>query len=279
MQNPAFKNQAKLAAMVAPGVLGMIFLSKSFYTVKSGQMAIKFNAITGLQRRVYTEGLKIAIPFIERPIIFYTRNQTHSYSTSTPNKDLQIVKIKATLTYKPNPEKLPEIYTELGLDYDKKVLNNIISEVLRGVIAHYSSQELNNQRDQISREIREGLSQRAAKFNILVDEFALSSINFSDRFKRVIEEKQMAQQNARKASFEVISAREEQKSAIINGESDAKSIELIGERVKDNPAYLQIQKLKYSKDISEVMKVSRNRVLLNSDNLILNSIGESFVSK
>lgn len=79
------------------------------------------------------------------------------------------------------------------------------------------------------------MTERASKFGIIVDEFAISSINFSKNFQNAIEAKQMAQQKAEKAAYQVIGAHQEMKSAIINAEADAMTIELIGKTAKNNP--------------------------------------------
>jgi len=48
---------------------------------------------------------------------------------------------------KPNQTKLPQIYRELGMDYDGRVLPSIGNEVLKSVIARYSATQLINERD------------------------------------------------------------------------------------------------------------------------------------
>lgn len=146
-----------------------------------------------------------------------------------------MINVKVAVNYKPDPKKLTWIAANLGLDYDKKVLNNIVSETVRGVVAHYTSQELISQRKQISTEIRESLKLRAAEYAILIDEFSLESMKFSDAFQKSIESKQMAEQKAERAKFKVQKALEDAKTYVVTAEGNAKSIELIGQAVKENP--------------------------------------------
>merc|ERR1719487_1110258 len=92
---------------------------------------------------------------------------------------------------------------------------------------------------------------------------------------KVVEMKQVAQQDARRAEFLVAQARQEKKSAIIKAEADARSAELIGNSVSDNPAFIEIRRLQAAQEIAEVIARSNNRVFLESDSLLVNLLSES----
>ncbi len=62
------------------------------------------------------------------------------------------------------------------------------------------------------------------------------------------------------------------KSAIISAEADCVSIKLIGEAVKNNPAYLTLKKIEASKDIAKILSSSKNKILLDSNMLLFNSL-------
>lgn len=51
--------------------------------------------------------------------------------------DLQTVSITLRILFRPNPEDLPAIYTNLGVDYDERVLPSITTEVLKAVVVSY----------------------------------------------------------------------------------------------------------------------------------------------
>lgn len=52
--------------------------------------------------------------------------------------------------YKPNENKINDIYRNLGRDFDGRVLPSVVNEVLRSVVARYNAAQLANQREQIS---------------------------------------------------------------------------------------------------------------------------------
>lgn len=88
-----------------------------------------------------------------------------------------------------------------------------------------------------------------------------------------IEAKQVAQQEAERAKYEVEQAKEAKKSIIIQAEASAKSIELVGQAAINNPCktyiytlgYLDVRKIEYTKKIAEIISESRNHILLNSN--------------
>ncbi|CAJ0764522.1 15868_t:CDS:2, partial [Entrophospora sp. SA101] len=51
---------------------------------------------------------------------------------------------------------------------------------------------------------------------------------------------------------------------------EAKSAELIGEAIKNKPGFIELRKIETARDIASTLSRSQNRVLLDSDTLLLN---------
>ncbi|VEU39915.1 unnamed protein product [Pseudo-nitzschia multistriata] len=247
----------------------------SVYTVPGGHRAVIFNRVLGMKDSIYGEGLNFNIPWFERPVIYDIRTRPVNLQTLTGSKDLQMVTIAVRVLHKPNPSKLVWIYRMLGTNYDERILPSIMNESAKAIVARYNANELLTKREIVSREVSMDLQRRAAKFNVILDDVAITHLSFSPEYARAVEAKQVAQQDAEKAKYVVLGAQQEKKTIITRARGEAESAELIGLAVKKNPGFMKLRRIDAARDIADIVAKSGNKVYLNADSLLLNLLGDA----
>jgi prohibitin 2 len=64
-------------------------------------------------------------------------------------------------------------------------------------------------------------------------------------------------------------------SIVIKAQGEARAAELVGKAIQKNPAFIQLRRIEAAKDVASTVANSQNKIYLNSDNLLLNHLGEA----
>eukprot|EP00243_Klebsormidium_subtile_P004012 TRINITY_DN17795_c0_g1_i1.p1 TRINITY_DN17795_c0_g1~~TRINITY_DN17795_c0_g1_i1.p1 ORF type:complete len:287 (-),score=72.02 TRINITY_DN17795_c0_g1_i1:366-1226(-) len=245
--------------------IGGSALQASLYTVDGGERAVIFDRLVGVKDQTVGEGTHFLIPVLQKPYIFEVRTRPRSITSVTGTKDLQMVNLTLRVLSKPDVDRLPRIFTTLGVDYDERVLPSIGNEVLKAVVAQFNADQLLTERPYVSKLVRESLVMRAKDFNILLDDVAITHLSFGQEFSRAIEAKQVAQQEAERSKFVVMKAEQEKRAAVIRAEGESEAARLISEATASaGSGLIELRRIEAAREIAGTLAQTPNVAYLPS---------------
>jgi len=196
------------------------------------------------------EGLHFIVPFQDSVIPLEVRTLKYTKSTTSASQDLQTVSTEITVNYHPEPTRVNYLYKEVGLDYENRIIQPTVEEVVKQVTANYNAEELITKRPLVKQDIEAEISSRLTDFNITTEIVSITDFQFSPLFAQAIEAKVEAEQKALKAENDLrrIQVEAQQfearaqgtaKGNIAEAEGEAEAIRIINEALSQNPWYLE----------------------------------------
>ncbi|KAH9582345.1 Band 7 domain [Trypanosoma melophagium] len=233
------------------------------FVVRPGEAAILYNKITGLKETVYGEGLQCRIIGLDDIKLFNIRVRPRVLQTMTGTKDLQMVNIRLRVLFRPQADRLPQIYRTFGMDYDERILPSISNEILKAVVAEYKAEELIQKRDAVSARIYQLMQEKVTQFGLVLEDLSLVDIQFGKEFMIAVEQKQVAQQEAERFRYVVQENEQKKKAAIVRAEGEAESARLISEAIKrSGDGLLELRRIEAAVDIASHLVPLRNVTFL-----------------
>jgi prohibitin 2 len=196
------------------------------------------------------EGLHFVVPFQDTVVNIEVRTLKFVKSTSSASQDLQTVSTEVTVNYRPSPNSIHTLYKEVGPDYENRIIQPAIEEVVKQVTANYNAESLITKRPLVKSDIEGEIITRLNEFNIITDAVSITDFQFSPLFAQAIESKVEAEQKALRAQNDLrriqIEAQQAEaqaqgfaKANIAEAEGEAEAIRIINQALAQNPNYLE----------------------------------------
>ncbi len=182
-------------------------------------------------------GLHWVIPFAERVERYSIRNQAYTMSIvsgegqvsgddsiQVRTKDGQQVDIDATVIYAIDQTKAVALYKTWGNAYQDGLVRPSSRGIIRDAASQYGVEEIvTTKRNEMQQTITDRLTQVLADNNLVLREFVLRNIRFSQEYTAAVEQKQISEQQAQQAKYVVEQRRQEAEQArqVAQGQADA----------------------------------------------------------
>jgi regulator of protease activity HflC (stomatin/prohibitin superfamily) len=201
------------------------------------------------------EGLHFVTPFSDKVVNMEVRTLKFVKATSGASKDLQTVTTEVTVNYRAAPNTVNTLYKEVGLDYENRVIQPAVEEVVKQITAKYNAEELITKRPLVKSDIESEISARLNPYNINTDAISITDFQFSPLFAQAIESKVEAEQKALKAENDLrrieVEARQAEQQAkgiaaanVAEAQGEAEAIKIINQALAQNPDYFEWLKIK-----------------------------------
>jgi regulator of protease activity HflC (stomatin/prohibitin superfamily) len=186
------------------GIVGVIvlFFLFCFRVIGVGEvgMVTRFGKVV----REAPSGVVIKLPWpIEHVTKLNIQVQKEQVDATASTSDLQDVTTTLALNYHLDPLNAKEVFTDIGTEYKIRVVDPAIQEAFKATSANFTATELLNKRPEVKEHALEVIKSRLEHRHIIVDDLSIVNFKFSSDFTQSIENKQVAQQNAEKAQFEL----------------------------------------------------------------------------
>jgi regulator of protease activity HflC (stomatin/prohibitin superfamily) len=150
------------------------------------------------------------------------------------------------------------LYKEIGLDYESRIIQPAVQEVVKASTAQFTAEELITKRSAVKERIDAGLKDRLLQRGIIMETTSITNFDFSAEFNKAIESKVTAEQNALQAQNVVKMKEFEAQQAIATANGQAESTKKVADAtayakkaVADADAYgLRVVREELSKDNS-----------------------------
>ncbi|PIY88360.1 MAG: hypothetical protein COY74_08680 [Nitrosopumilales archaeon CG_4_10_14_0_8_um_filter_34_8] len=196
------------------------------------------------------EGLHFVVPFQDKVINMEVRTLKYVKGTSGASRDLQTVSTEVTVNYRASPNSVHVLYKEVGLDYEGRIIQPAVEEVVKQITAKYNAEELITKRPLVKSDIETEITARLTPYNISTDAISITDFQFSPLFSQAIESKVEAEQKALKAENDLrrieVEARQQEQQAkgiaaanVAEAQGEAEAIKIINEALAQNPNYLE----------------------------------------
>ncbi|MGB7874316.1 MAG: prohibitin family protein [Anaerolineales bacterium] len=273
------RNASRIFLIIVISVIVIGLLASTIIFVPPDETGVVISRITqgGVRSDPLQSGLHFVVPLLENVEKYSISRQTYTMSASNREgqregddsirartEDGQEVFVDASVIYAINPANVVNLHITWQKRYGEELVRPLVRGVIRDAASQYGIEQIvSSKRGELEAFITEQLVLKMAENDLIMEDFVLRDIHFSEEYAVAVEQKQIAEQQALQAQFVVESKRQEAEQArqiaqgeadaiviaskgdaearLINAEAEAAALQYIADVLRDNPTLLQYQ--------------------------------------
>ena len=221
------KPSFKVVKWIIAGAVAILAAANAFTIVPAGNTGVVLT-LGEVSANPLSEGFHIKAPFVQT--VEKMSNKIQVYETPAPavSKDLQTVSSSIAVNYRLVSDKSPDMYKNVGIDYQTILIAPVVQECMKSATAKYNAEQLITERESVSNEVKTALDSKLNNYGIYIEKFNIVNFDFSPEFNTAIEAKQVAEQNLLKTKTEQeqakVVAKTEAEKKVIAADAEAEAI-------------------------------------------------------
>jgi len=218
-----------LFALIAVGIIALVFFSKATITIDGGTRGVLYETLgSGIvtDRPALDEGFQFMAPW-NRVQIFNVRQQEFFDKMKVLSSNGLDIQLDATIWYQPQIENLGFLYKEKGVDYLETIIRPALRSATREVVGRYTPEEIySSKRAIIQEEIYDETKLILDDQYVQINKVLVRDVTLPQTIRDAIERKLGQEQEALEYEFRLIRAEKEAEKQVIEaqGKADANRI-------------------------------------------------------
>ena len=245
-RNQSVKGLGSLTVGVLIAAVLLTVIGAGLVFINPQERGVVISALTenGYREQPLSPGLHWIVPFAEQVQRYAISRQTYTMSVAPAEgqitgddsirartKDGQEVFIDASIIYSIDPKQVIPLHINWQNRYEDQVVRPAARNAIRDAVSQYGVEEIvSTKRAEMEDLISQSIAGKFQQNDLVMVDFLLRDIHFSDEYAAAVEQKQIAEQQAQQAKLVVEQRRQEAEQArqVAQGQADAAVISAKG---------------------------------------------------
>ena len=239
------KNARGIAIIIIAGALLSTVLSAGLVFIEPQERGVVISALSpgGYRQQALQPGLRWIVPFVERVVRYPISRQTYTMSIASNEgqiqgddsitartADGQEIFVDASVIYQINPDKVVMVHILWQDRYSDDLVRAQSRGIIRDAVSQFGVEDVvTEKRFELVEYINQNLATKMEENGLTLVDFVLRNITFSPEYAASVEQKQIAEQQAKQAAFVVEQKKQEAQQAIETAKGEAESVVIAAE--------------------------------------------------